>query len=56
MLSECQARKAVGKKLRIILPVTTFYTDENLCGLFFFRWGKYSKKCTELSASVLSEN
>ena len=30
MLSEGQARKVVGKKLRIILPVTTFYTDDFL--------------------------
>ena len=32
-----QGKKFVGKKWRIILPVTKFFTDEILYRLFFFR-------------------
>ena len=39
MFSDSQAKKLVGKKWRIILPVTKFCTDEILCRLFFFREG-----------------
>ena len=35
MFSDSQAKKFVGKKLRIILSVTKFFTDEILCRLFF---------------------
>ena len=34
MFSDSQAKKVVGKKWRIILPVTTSFTDEILCDIF----------------------
>ena len=37
MFSDSPAKKFVGKKWRIILPVTKFFTDEILRRLFFFR-------------------
>ena len=37
MFSDSPAKKFVGKKWRIILPVTKFFTDEILRWLFFFR-------------------
>ena len=37
MFSDSQEKKIVGKKWRIILPLTKFFTDEILCRLFFFR-------------------
>ena len=31
MFLDSQAKRFVGKKLQIILPVTKFFTDEILC-------------------------
>ena len=37
MFPDSQAKKTVGKKWRVILQVTKFFTDEILCRFFFFR-------------------